>query len=235
MKVLIVDDEAPGRRSMRQLLRAHPDVTVAGAAATLAEAHLLLETESVDLLFLDIQLRGESGFDLLARLPDPTIRIVFVTAHDAHALRAFEVNALDYLLKPVDPQRLAVTLQRVREGLPPPRTPATLTDRVLVKSGGSLRWIPWADILLIQAEGNYTRVCLMNQERMLVYQTLKAWGERMPEGFLQIHRKTLLQSRAIARLENGPGRSHQVRLTSGEQLEVGRSYHPLLKRLLTLT
>ena len=235
MKVLIVDDEAPGRSSMRQLLRAHSDVTVTGAVASLAEADRLLESDPPDLLFLDIQLRGESGFDLLPRLSDPAIRVVFVTAHNAHAVRAFEVNALDYLLKPVEPQRLALTLQRVREGQTPPGSPAAVEDRVLVKSQGCHRWISWDEILFIQAEGNYTRVHLKNGDPVLVYQTLKAWRDSMPEHFLQLHRKTLVQTRAIVQLESGPNRSHQVRLFSGATVEVGRSFLPDIKRVFTLS
>ena len=114
LTALIVDDERLARQELRALLAVHPEVQVVGEAASVDEAARHLAREQPDVVFLDIQMPGESGFDLFARAPVSS-RVVFVTAHDAHALRAFDVNALDYLLKPVVPARLAESIARLRE------------------------------------------------------------------------------------------------------------------------
>lgn len=229
MNVLIVDDEALGRKSMRQLLAAHPDVKVLGEAATVQQALNTMEASPPDLIFLDIQLRGETGFDLLAKLTAPVPHIVFVTAYDQFAVRAFECNAMDYLLKPVESERLAHSLQRIRKNQAPPRVAATDTDRVLVKSDGELRWIPWHDILSIQAEGNYTELSLRGNETLMVYRSLKDWTEQMPASFLQIHRRHLVQLAEIERVQKGPGSTKRVCLSSGKVIEAGRNYWPALR------
>src|SRR2546423_10649622 len=112
LRALLIDDEPPARADLRERLAAHPRVTIVDEAGTLARARALLACDDYDLVFLDIQLRGGSGFDLV---PDvrPEARIVFVTAFNDHAVRAFDVNALDYLLKPVQPARLAASLARL--------------------------------------------------------------------------------------------------------------------------
>lgn len=123
LRCLIVDDEAPAREGMRKLLLAHERAVVVGEAAGVDDALRLMETSRPHVVFLDVQLRGETGFDLLALLPQPPPRIVFVTAHDRYAAQAFRVPALDYLLKPVDPSHLAQALQKVGEPYEPARVP----------------------------------------------------------------------------------------------------------------
>lgn len=226
MNALIVDDEAPGRRALKRLLASEPDVRVAGEAGSVDEALRLIESERPDLLFLDIQLRGETGFDLLAALPEPRPRTVFVTAWDHYAVRAFECDAVDYLLKPVRPERLAQTLRRLRESAP---VHAGEEPRALIKSEGVWRWLPWRNILFIRAEGNYSAVALRDGERLIVHRPLKEWIARMPDGFLQIHRRHLVQLAEIQQLIYGHREKKRVVLRSGMELEVGRLHWPTLR------
>src|SRR5207247_271722 len=131
VKALVADDERLARRELRRLLAAHPDVSIAGEARNVEEAVALLGEQHVELLFLDIQMPGGSGFDLLERLERVPL-VIFTTAFDEYAIRAFEVNALDYLLKPIAPERLAVALDRVRRA---PAVVAPLLERVVVRDG----------------------------------------------------------------------------------------------------
>lgn len=204
-RALIIDDEVSARRDLRALLGAHPGVTIAGEAALIDEARVLLHRDDYDLVFLDIQLLGGTGFDLV---PDvrPEARIIFVTAYDQFALRAFEVNALDYLRKPLRVARLAESLQRLPAGpqlsashSPFPPTGAPLPqlapdDLISVKTGpGSTRFIRVADIVLLTSQDNYTEVRLANGEHFLVRQTLSSWEERLPlSHFLRVHRQTIV-------------------------------------------
>jgi two-component system LytT family response regulator len=145
MRALIIDDEPPACEALRALLADHASVVIVGELGTMAAARACLTADDYDLVFLDIQLRGGSGFDLVP-LVRAEARIVFVTAYDQHALRAFEVNALDYLVKPVAPARLAAALARLAAptpaASPPPARPWLIDDRVLLKLGAGQAWPP---------------------------------------------------------------------------------------------
>ena len=166
-RALLIDDEPLARMELRRLLAAHAYVTIAGEAGTVADARTRLGRPDYDLVFLDIQLRGGSGFDLLDSV-HPEAQVVFVTAYDRFALRAFEVNALDYLLKPVAAARLATTLQRLGDGRDQPVVEAapvtagganqklTTEDRVFVKTGTATRFVPVASICAVRSAENYT-------------------------------------------------------------------------------
>src|SRR5437868_4951942 len=150
-KAVIIDDEVSARKDLRGLLGAHPEVTITGEAASLDEARRLLRTGGYDLVFLDVQLLGGSGFDLV---PDvsPDARIIFVTAYDQFALRAFEVNALDFLHKPVRTARLAETLRRAGT-TNAPATALRTDDIVQVKTGpGAVRFVRVSDILVVTSQ-----------------------------------------------------------------------------------
>jgi two-component system LytT family response regulator len=149
LRVLIVDDEAPARRYLRRLLEATADVHVAGEASTVEQARTSIRELRPDAVFLDIELTSGTGFDLLHG-PDPAPAVVFVTAHDDYAARAFDVEAVDYLLKPVRPDRLAQTLARLR-----PRAAGYLSMRT--KAGTKL--IKVQELTLAQAQGDYVLLC----------------------------------------------------------------------------
>jgi len=198
LRTLLIDDESAARRDLRQLLDTHTDVTVVGEAATLDTGRELLARETYDLVFLDVQLFGGTGFDLVPFVRTEA-RVVFVSAFDRFALRAFEVNALDYLQKPVRTTRLAETLRRAAAGFPEPTAPTVAPalrpdDLVHVKTGpGRARFLSVADIVAIASQDNYTELNLANGERLLVRQTLAAWEQRLPTGhFLRVHRQTIV-------------------------------------------
>jgi two-component system LytT family response regulator len=200
-RAVIIDDEANARKDLRKLLAEHPEVAIAGEAARFDEGRTLLQQGEYDLVFLDVQLLGGSGFDLV---PDvrPEARIIFVTAFDQFAFRAFEVNALDYLQKPVRTARLAEALRRIGGPAPAPAsTPALRVDDVVqVKTGpGAARFVRVADISVINSQDNYSEVRLLAGEHFLVRQTLTSWEERLPPAqFLRVHRQAIVN---VARVE----------------------------------
>lgn len=196
-RALIIDDEFPARAALRGLLRAHPEIVVVGEASTTVEAQARLADGGYDLVFLDIQLRGGTGFDLLPFVR-PEARIIFVTAFDEYAVRAFEVNALDFLMKPARPQRLAEALRRVVQ--PPVDVSAVSplalapTDLVHVKIGnGTTRFIALADIAAIESNENYSEAHLGDGTRLFVRRTMKSWEDALPPThFVRIHRTTII-------------------------------------------
>lgn len=212
-RALIIDDEPPARAALRGLLQAHPDIAVAGEADTVAEARIQLARSDYDLVFLDVQLRGGSGFDLL---PDirAGVEIIFVTAFDQHAVRAFEVNALDYLVKPVRPQRLAEALRRL--GAPASaatNSPPALAqdDLIHLKIGtGATRFVALADIAVIESEENYSTVLLADGTSLLVRRTMKEWEDMLPAShFARVHRGTIIN---LARYRGADRPSYETAL-----------------------
>jgi len=209
-QALLIDDEPLARLELRRLLQAHRQVAIAGEAGTVADARELLGRPGYDLVFLDIQLRGGTGFDLLDSVV-PGAQIVFVTAYDRFALRAFEVNALDYLLKPVSAQRLAATLERlggdraapVAAGTPvAPDRQLTAEDRVFVRTGQATRFLPVGAICAVRSAENYTEVVLESGETLLVLRTLKSWEEALPADlFVRIHRQALVNLARVQKIE----------------------------------
>ncbi len=208
LRALLIEDEATARADLRAKLAAHLEVTIVGEAATLRSARTLLAREGYELVFLDIQLIGGTSFELV---PDvrPGARIVFVTAYDAFAVRAFEVNALDYLLKPVTPARLAAALLRLQA--PPsaadagPDLPAgtlRLGDSLYLRDGARARFASVGEISLILAADNYSEVILRDGTRMLLRKSLKNWEDTLPAShFMRVHRTAIVNLARIARYE----------------------------------
>lgn len=233
MRCVIIDDEKPALREMRRLLSVHPDIDVVGEAANVESALAICRQVKPGLVFLDIQLRGETGFDFLGQMDEPLPRIVFVTAHDRYAIRAFECNALDYLLKPVQPGRLAETLRRIRSApvLPPRALPE---DAVLVKMNSTARFVPWSEIQSVESDGNYTRLVLADGSSSLILRPLKEWEMMAPAGhFLQVHRKTLVFGKAIREIRPAPGGRREIVMNDGRVIPVGRAFWPNLKTAFT--
>ncbi len=236
-KALIIDDEVAARKDLRALLAAHPDVTIAGEAASLDDARRLLRAGGYDLVFLDVQLLGGSGFDVV---PDvhPAARIIFVTAYDQFALRAFEVNALDFLHKPVRTARLAETLRRAGTGGTTPPLPAAALrgdDIVQVKTGpGAARFVRVADILVITSQDNYSEVRLANGEHFLVRQTLASWEERLPAvQFLRVHRQSIVSLTRVEGFTHADEETTLLRLAGlPEPVRARRQHLPELQTRL---
>ncbi len=202
MRTLIVDDEPGARADLRWLLSAHPGFTVVGEAATFASARARLEKHDYDVVFLDVQLVGGNGFDLVPHVW-PEARIIFVTAFDQHALRAFEVNALDYILKPASTERFAVSLARLHAATAQPRVPPPLsglagTDTVLVHTDRGDRFVAVADISAIFSNENYSDLQMRSGSRVLTRRSLKAWEEMLPaDVFMRVHRQAIVNVACI--------------------------------------
>ncbi len=212
-RALIIEDETTARADLCAKLAAHPDITILAEAATLRSAQALLARTDYDLVFLDIHLVGGNAFDLV---PDvrPEARIVFVTAYDTYALRAFEINALDYLLKPVAPARLAEALRRLAAAPATsaeataelPRGPALrLDDTVYLRSGLRARFAPVADISVIAARDNYSEVQLASGTKIFLRKSLKAWEDTLPAThFMRVHRTQIVNLARVLRYKRDP-------------------------------
>jgi two-component system LytT family response regulator len=196
---LLIDDEASARTDLRIKLAAHPEVTILAEAATLHSAGALLARTDYDLVFLDIQLIGGCAFDLVPAVRAGA-RIIFVTAYDTYAVRAFEINALDYLLKPVVPVRLAAALGRLaaapaNEALAeiPPSLSLRLDDTVYLRCGLRAQFATVADISVIAANDNYTDVHLADGSKVFLRKSLKAWEDTLPAThFMRVHRTQIV-------------------------------------------
>ncbi len=218
LRALIVDDERLARRALRSTLAEQDGVEVMGEAGTVDEAAALIQEDAPDVVLLDVQMRRETGFDLLDRLEAP-VQIIFVTAYDEYAVRAFEVNALDYLLKPVAPARLAEALHRARatETVLPqqPSAPGDATfrydDLFFYEEGRQPRFIRIADIVYIEAAGNYTELHLTDGATALTATTLTAWTEQLPFAhFARIHRSTIVNVERVERIDRAPNYTYDV-------------------------
>lgn len=220
----MIDDERLARAELKLLLGAHPEIEVVGEADSVLSAASLIEKEAPDVIFLDINLRGESGFDLLEDLPLPHPQVIFCTAYDEHAVRAFEVNAIDYLLKPIHPERLASAVARLpevysRAAFDAPDTSNQLLreSRVFVKDGDRYWFVPVNDLYLIQGEGNYSRL-YFGREQALVYRSLSSLEKRLPSPlFLRANRSQIINCDYIAKLEPWFSQTLRAKLQTGRK------------------
>ncbi len=212
-EALLIDDEKACRADLRRKLAAHPEVRIVGEAATLKTARDLLAEASYDLVFFDVQLIGGSGFDLVPSVR-PGTSIVFVTAHDAFALRAFEINALDYLLKPVAPARLATTIRRILAATPfgttptepdplaPPPGRLNYDDTIYLRTGLRALFVRLERIAAISAQDNYSEVTLVDGTRAFLRKTLQAWDDALPPThFMRVHRTQIVNLARVTHYE----------------------------------
>jgi two-component system LytT family response regulator len=237
MKALLIDDERLARNELRRLLAAFPDVTIVGEAAHATQAREQLAALSPDLLFLDVQMPGESGFELLASLEPPVPHVIFTTAYDEFAVKAFEFNALDYLLKPVDPVRLAGAIDKLRAVAPggdtapagsvatkPGDKPARLAaeDKVFVREGDRCWFVEVKQIRLLESEGNYTRVHFGDAQPQL-FRSLNAMEARLdPKFFFRANRRQIVNLAWIDKIEPWFSGGLLVYLKGGAKVELSR-------------
>jgi len=248
---LVVDDERLARLELIRLLRCHPGVEVVGGASGVADAAEKIRILKPHLLFLDIQLRGETGFDLLDKV-DFSGKIIFVTAWDQYAVQAFEVNALDYLLKPVSPERLARSVERLvsepsensEQRLIPSREPFSgqrqefpvrrlgLSDVVFIRLGNKLRFQRVDEILLLRAQGPYTELFTTAGQSGLVHKLLKEWEAFLPETqFLRVHRNTMINLAQVGEVEPWSNHAYLITLKGfPETIIVSRRYAKRLRQ-----
>jgi len=232
-RALLIDDEPPAREDLRRLLAAHPDIEIVGEAGSIAGARARLAQGDYDLVFLDVQLVGGNGFDVMGSV-QPDARVIFVTAYDQHALRAFEVNALDYLLKPVRRDRLAEALRRAGAGAassrsPFPPGPLRADDIVHVKTGrAAARFVRLADIVTLESEDNYSLILLADGSKLLVRETLSSWEARLPAThFMRVHRQFIVNLRRVEGFQHLDDRTTLLRIAgSAEPLRARREHWP---------
>jgi len=245
LTTLIVDDEELARRGLRARLERIPRVEIMGEATSGREAVDMIRNASPDLVFLDIQMPGLDGFDVVEAIgADAMPSVIFVTAYDEHALRAFEVHALDYLLKPLDEQRLQEALERCRAHVGQVRAgmaerlsallqevdpqhsspdPAAASRRFVIKTGGRIRFVDVADLNHIEAAGDYVR--LHTSEKVhLLRETMSGIMDRLPDTFLRIHRSTIVNAERIEELRPYGNSEFIVVLDTGDELKLSRSY-----------
>lgn len=232
MKALVIDDERLARNELRRLLAAYPDIELAGEAAHAAQAREQIATLRPDVVFLDVQMPGETGMELLATLEPPVPHVIFATAYDEFAVKAFELNALDYLLKPVDPARLATAIEKLRAKLAgegggagarlPSRERLAPEDKVFVREGDRCWFVEVKSIRLLESEGNYTRVHFDAAQPQL-FRSLNAMEERLdPKFFFRANRRQIINLAWIDRIEPWFSGGLLVHLKGGAKVELSR-------------
>jgi len=228
MKALLIDDERLARNELRRLLEAYPAIEICDEAANAKQAREKISALKPDLLFLDVQMPGESGIDLLASLEPPVPQVIFTTAFDEFAVKAFELNALDYLLKPVDPARLATAIERLNmksgADTSPEAQPAPLaeTDKVFVREGDRCWFVEVRSIRLLESEGNYTRVHFDDAQPQL-FRSLNAMEGRLdPKVFFRANRRQIINLAWIDKIEPWFSGGLLVQLKGGAKVELSR-------------
>ena len=240
---IVIDDERLARNELKKLLSDYPEVEVIGEAANVDEAIKLIEELMPDLIFLDIQMPAKTGFDLLAEL-ETVPSVIFTTAHDEYALKAFEVNALDYLLKPIDPKRLSDAIQKVvlmdereetsNENRTESRSFLSDNDQVFVKDGEKCWFVKLSEIRLFESVGNYARV-FFGTNKPLILKSLNSLEERLdPKTFFRANRKHIVNLRMIEKVEPFFNGGLLLEIKGGEKIEVSRRQAVRFKEMMSL-
>jgi two-component system, LytTR family, response regulator len=231
MRALLIDDERLARNQLRRLLAAFPEVEVAGEAANAAQAREQLANLKPDLLFLDVEMPGETGMELLDSLEPPVPNVIFTTAHDEFAVQAFELNALDYLLKPIDRERLAAAVEKFRTKAAGVTEPAPFSaesprlgagDKVFVREGERCWFIPVRQIRLLESDGASMRV-YFEDVRPHLFRSLNAMEKRLdPKYFFRANRSQIINLDWIDKIEPWFSGGLLVHLKGGAQVELSR-------------
>lgn len=241
IKAVIIDDERLARAELKKMLADFPEIEVIAEAANANEGLDKISSLDPELVFLDIQMPGKTGFDMLAEL-DHTPSVIFTTAYDEFALKAFQVNALDYLLKPVDPVRLADAIQKMNlQDEKEMQLPAHLhrdvlheTDQVFVKDGERCWFVKLMDIRLFESVGNYAKV-YFGSNKPLILKSLNALEERLDEKiFFRANRKHIVNLRLIEKIEPYFNGGLLLELKGGEKIEVSRRQTVKFKEMMSL-
>lgn len=247
IRSVIADDEVLARQKLRMLLRDEPDVEIVGECASAAETIQLVHATSPDLLFLDIRMPDMDGFDIAGSLSssqDLSVpQIVLTTAYDQYAVRAFEIHAADYLLKPFTAERLHTAVQRVRDRTAPTgqkteaesaiaQNSSTYMTRIVFKSRGRILFLPVEEIRWIGAEENYVRICAGNESHLLRDTMARLETRLDPNVFLRVHRSSIVNLHYVKEVKTDSDGESQVVLTSGETISMSRTYRSRLYKLL---
>lgn len=244
MKALIIDDERLARKELTVMLKSYPEIEVIGEAQNVDEALLKIDKLDPELLFLDIQMPEKNGFDLLKEL-DRCPKVIFITAYDEHALKAFEVNALDYLLKPVDSIRLSEAIKKVlltaeTETLKQtnPKTTSKnkldANDTIFIKDAEKCWFVELSKVRMFESEGNYVKVHFEN-EHPLILRSLNSLEERLDEfTFFRANRKFIINLKWVKSIENWFNGGLKVELIKGEFVEISRRQAIRFKDLMSI-
>ena len=246
LRVVIADDEVLARQKLLQLLRNEPDVEVVGEGANALETIDLVQLTQPDVLLLDVRMPGMDGFDVISALSSSSLlgppSIIFTTAHDQYALKAFEVHAVDYLLKPFTRERLQIALQHAREQREHAQRPATgaksthkkeYTNRLVFRSKGRILFLPIADIRWIGAEENYVRICAGKESHMLRNTMANFETKLDPEVFLRVHRSAIVNLQHVKEFRtDGSDGECFVMMSDGQKLPVSRGYRSRITSLI---
>lgn len=244
MRALIVDDERLARKELITLLSHHENVEIVGEAINVDDAKEKIHNLNPDVVFLDIQMPEKTGFDLLEEL-DQVPNIIFTTAYDEYALKAFQVNALDYLLKPIEPERLSEALARLQKKLnDEPKNEGgeasfgnnklTLHDQVFVKDGDRCWFVKLSNVKLFESDGNYIKVYFENFKPM-IHKSLNALDERLDEkSFFRASRKHIINLSWVDGIEPWFNGGLVVTLKGGERIEVSRRQAARFKDMMSL-
>lgn len=246
IRAVVADDEVLARQKLRQLLRDIEDVEIVGECATASETIELVKLTAPDLLFLDIRMSDMDGFDVIealsSRSKSAPPQVIFVTANDRYAVRAFEIHAIDYLLKPFTPERLLAALQRARERLAASETAQNgqtrktehdrYTTRMVFKSRGRILFLSVDDIRWIEAQENYVRICT-GKDSHLLRETIGSIESRLdPDAFLRVHRSAIVNLHHVKEVKNEADGDATVVLKTGEEVPMSRSYRSRIQKLI---
>ncbi|MCF8213955.1 MAG: response regulator [Chitinophagaceae bacterium] len=240
---IIIDDERLARNELKKMLALHPEIEVIGEAANADEGLNLITEMTPDLILLDVQMPVKTGFDLLREL-ERLPAVIFTTAYDEYAIRAFEVNALDYLLKPIDPKRLSDAVQKFlaidekemifSENRSELRMSLSESDQVFVKDGEKCWFVKLAEIRLFESVGNYARV-FFGANKPLILKSLNSLEERLdPKTFFRANRKHIVNLRMIERVEPFFNGGLLLEIKGGEKIEVSRRQAVRFKEMMSL-
>jgi two-component system, LytTR family, response regulator len=237
MRTIIVDDERLARQELKSLLAEYKEIEIIAECSNAEEAKQKINELKPDLVFMDIQMPGKTGLELLeeiSSLPE----VVFVTAYDEYAIKAFEINALDYLLKPVQPERLGETIKKLfhKENTEKKENNSILADddHVFLKDGEKCWFVKLSDLRLFESEGNYVRV-LFNTSKPLILRSLNNLETRLPaKSFFRASRKHIVNLKYVETIENWFNGGLMVKLKTGEQIEISRRQAVKLKDLMSL-
>ena len=242
MKTLIVDDERLARQELKNLLSSVDHIEIIGEAANSDEAADIIEDQKPDLVFLDIQMPGKDGFELLEELTFVP-KVVFVTAYDEYAIKAFEVNALDYLVKPVNPDRLKEAINKVKESIELEEQKAgkkleaaelTGDDQVFLKDGDKCWFVALKDIRMFESDGNYVKV-YFHKFRPLIHKSLNSLEEKLDSReFFRASRKYIINLKWVEGIESWFNGGLMVTLKGGERLEISRRQAVKFKEMMSL-
>jgi two-component system, LytTR family, response regulator len=243
IKAIIIDDERLARNELKKLLMDFPEIEIIAEAANANEGIEKIDSLVPDLIFLDIQMPGKTGFDMLGEL-EKIPNVIFTTAYDEYALKAFEVNALDYLLKPVEPKRLADAIQKLHleedkepisdQYISSNRSILNEHDQVFVKDGERCWFVKLSDIRLFESVGNYAKV-YFGPNKPLILKSLNALEERLDEKvFFRANRKHIVNLRLIEKIEPYFNGGLLLELKGGEKIEVSRRQTVKFKEMMSL-